>query len=30
MRERVDKFGVAEPEIQRTGSDQIDVSLPDV
>ncbi len=30
MRERVDKFGVAEPEIQRTGADQIDVSLPDV
>jgi SecD/SecF fusion protein len=30
MRERVDKFGVAEPEIQRTGNDQIDVSLPDV
>ena len=30
MRERVDKFGVAEPEIQRTGEDQIDVSLPDV
>ncbi len=30
MRERVDKFGVAEPEIQRTGEDQIDVALPDV
>ena len=30
MRERVDKFGVAEPEIQRTGTDQIDVSLPGV
>jgi SecD/SecF fusion protein len=30
MRERVDKFGVAEPEIQRTGADQIDVSLPGV
>ena len=30
MRERVDKFGVAEPEIQRTGDRQIDVSLPDV
>jgi SecD/SecF fusion protein len=30
MRERVDKFGVAEPEIQRTGEDQIDVSLPGV
>jgi SecD/SecF fusion protein len=30
MRERVDQLGVAEPEIQRTGSNQIDVSLPDV
>mgnify|MGYP001362135581 CR=1 FL=1 len=30
MRDRVDKFGVAEPEIQRTGADQIDVSLPGV
>jgi SecD/SecF fusion protein len=30
MRDRVDKFGVSEPEIQRTGSDQIDVSLPGV
>src|SRR5260370_17709048 len=30
MRKRVDQFGVAEPEIQRSGSDQIDVSLPDV
>ena len=30
MRERVDKFGVSEPEIQRTGETQIDVSLPDV
>jgi SecD/SecF fusion protein len=30
MRKRVDTLGVAEPEIQRTGSDQIDVSLPDV
>ena len=30
MRDRIDKFGVAEPEIQRTGSDQIDVSLPGV
>ncbi len=28
MRERVDQFGVAEPEIQRSGNDQIDVSLP--
>ncbi|MFM8560545.1 MAG: protein translocase subunit SecD [Solirubrobacterales bacterium] len=30
MRQRVDAFGVSEPEIQRTGEDQIDVSLPDV
>jgi SecD/SecF fusion protein len=30
MRERVDQLGVAEPEIQQTGSNQIDVSLPDV
>ena len=30
MRDRVDKFGVAEPEIQRAGADQIDVSLPGV
>ncbi|MCW3024378.1 MAG: secD [Conexibacter sp.] len=30
MRQRVDNLGVAEPEIQRSGSDQIDVSLPDV
>jgi len=28
MRERVDQLGVAEPEIQRTGEDQIQVSLP--
>ena len=28
MRERVDKLGVAEPEIQRSGADQIDVALP--
>ena len=28
MRERIDRFGVAEPEIQRTGADQIDVALP--
>ncbi len=28
MRERVDQFGVSEPEIQRSGTDQIDVSLP--
>jgi SecD/SecF fusion protein len=30
MRERVDALGVAEPEIQRLGSDQISVGLPDV
>jgi SecD/SecF fusion protein len=30
MRERVDQLGVSEPEIQRSGSDQIDVSLPAV
>src|SRR5919198_2946788 len=30
MRKRVDQLGVAEPEIQRSGPDQIDVSLPDV
>jgi SecD/SecF fusion protein len=30
MRERVDQLGVAEPEIQRSGDNQIDVSLPDV
>jgi len=29
MRKRVDQLGVAEPEIQRSGTDQIDVSLPD-
>src|SRR3954467_15664216 len=29
MRERVDQLGVAEPQIQRSGPDQIDVSLPD-
>src|SRR3954462_10767802 len=29
MRERVDQLGVSEPEIQRSGSDQIDVALPD-
>src|ERR1700754_3106895 len=28
MRERVDSLGVAEPELQRSGRDQIDVSLP--
>ena len=30
MRERVDSLGVSEPEIQQSGSDQIEVSLPDV
>ena len=30
MRKRVDQLGVAEPEIQRTGSDEIDVALPNV
>ncbi|HVW19192.1 MAG TPA: protein translocase subunit SecD [Solirubrobacteraceae bacterium] len=30
MRKRVDQLGVSEPEIQRSGSDQIVVSLPDV
>lgn len=30
MRKRVDALGVSEPEIQRTGADQITVSLPDV
>src|SRR5918992_1334756 len=30
MRERVDSLGVAEPELQRAGADQIDVSLPGV
>jgi SecD/SecF fusion protein len=30
MRERVDQLGVAEPEIQRSGEDQISVALPDV
>lgn len=30
MRERIDQLGVAEPEIQRMGENQIDVSLPDV
>jgi SecD/SecF fusion protein len=30
MRKRVDQLGVAEPEIQRSGPVQIDVSLPDV
>ncbi len=30
MRKRVDQLGVSEPEIQRTGHDEIDVSLPAV
>ncbi len=30
MRKRVDQLGVAEPEIQRTGGEEIEVSLPDV
>ncbi len=30
MRERVDQLGVAEPEIQRSGGDQISVGLPNV
>ncbi|HST54922.1 MAG TPA: protein translocase subunit SecD [Solirubrobacteraceae bacterium] len=30
MRKRVDQLGVSEPEIQRTGPDQIDVALPSV
>jgi SecD/SecF fusion protein len=30
MRERVDRLGVAEPEIQRSGRDQIAVGLPSV
>ena len=30
MRKRVDQLGVAEPEIQRTGSEEIDVALPNV
>jgi SecD/SecF fusion protein len=30
MRKRVDQLGVAEPQIQRSGANQIDVSLPDV
>src|SRR3954467_3402344 len=30
MRKRVDALGVSEPQIQRTGSDQITVSLPNV
>ncbi|HKH16730.1 MAG TPA: hypothetical protein VKA57_04320, partial [Solirubrobacteraceae bacterium] len=30
MRDRVDALGVAEPELQRSGDDQIDVRLPGV
>jgi SecD/SecF fusion protein len=30
MRERVDSLGVSEPEIQQSGDNQIEVSLPDV
>jgi SecD/SecF fusion protein len=30
MRQRIDNLGVAEPEIQRSGNNQIVVSLPDV
>ncbi len=30
MRKRVDAIGVAQPEIQRSGADEIDVALPDV
>ena len=30
MRERVDQLGVAEPEIQQAGGEQINVALPDV
>jgi SecD/SecF fusion protein len=30
VRQRVDAFGVAEPEINRSGSDQIEVNLPGV
>src|SRR4051794_8144148 len=30
MRKRVDQISVAEPSLQRSGADQIDVSLPDV
>jgi SecD/SecF fusion protein len=30
MRNRVDKLGVAQPEIQRTGASEVDVRLPDV
>jgi SecD/SecF fusion protein len=30
MRKRVDQLGVAQPEIQRTGTSEIDVALPNV
>ncbi|MDQ3722596.1 MAG: protein translocase subunit SecD [Actinomycetota bacterium] len=30
MRDRVDQLGVAEPEIQQSGNNQINVALPDV
>ena len=30
IRQRVDTLGVAEPEINRVGTDQIDVGLPDI
>jgi SecD/SecF fusion protein len=30
MRKRVDQLGVAQPEIQRSGADEITVALPDV
>ena len=30
MRDRVDAFGVSEPELNRTGKDQIEVNLPGV
>ena len=30
MRTRVDQLGVAQPEIQRSGGNEIDVALPDV
>jgi SecD/SecF fusion protein len=30
MRKRVDQLGVAQPEIQRSGGDEIDVALPNV
>ncbi len=30
MRKRVDQLGVAQPEIQRSGANEIDVDLPDV